>query len=159
PKLSRHMDRMVLVRSMSTKEAVHTRATYYLRTGYQPLGMVQYPPLGALVAHELGDETAALPNFVSIGPARFFNPAAYTPGFLGPQCAPLIAGNPSFVQPGRVVNDEELKVQDLTSPAGIPRPQADARIELPQGRERDFVPPHGGPAVSHESAYERATRL
>jgi uncharacterized protein (DUF1501 family) len=161
PKLSRHMDRMVLVRSMSTKEADHTRATYYLRTGYQPLGMVQYPPLGALVAHELGDETAALPNFVSIGPARFFNPAAYTAGFLGPQYTPLIVGNLNFrfVQPGQIINDEDLKVQDLSPAAGVTGAQADARIELLQGLERDFVPTHGGPAVSHESAYERAVRL
>src|SRR5215470_10116455 len=41
PKLARHMDRMVLVRSMSTKEADHGRATYQMRTGHLPGGPIQ----------------------------------------------------------------------------------------------------------------------
>jgi hypothetical protein len=161
PKLAKHANHMAIVRSMSTKEADHSRATYYLRTGYQPLGPIQYPPLGALVARELGDEDSALPSFVSIGPARFFNPAAYTSGFLGPVYAPLIVGDPNFrfVQPGQVVTDEALQVQDLSLPAGVSREQADARIGLLQGLERDFVPSHGASANSHETAYERAVRL
>src|SRR5579871_2696920 len=53
PKISQHMKDMVIVRSMSTKEADHGRATYYLRTGRLPSGPVQYPPLGAFVAKEL----------------------------------------------------------------------------------------------------------
>src|SRR3989440_2047432 len=36
PKIARHMDRIVLVRSMSTKEADHGRATYLMRTGHLP---------------------------------------------------------------------------------------------------------------------------
>jgi hypothetical protein len=161
PKLAKHADRMAIVRSMSTKEADHSRATYYMRTGYQPLGPIQYPPIGALVARELGGENSALPSFVSIGPARFFNPAAYSSGFLGPQYAPLIVGDPNFrfVQPGQVVTDEALQVQDLVSPPGVSREEADARIELLQGLERDFVPSHGASASSHETAYERAVRL
>ena len=76
PKLAKHMDRMAIIRSMSTKEGDHTRATHYLRTGYLPQGPIQYPPLPALVSKELGDDSAALPNSVSIAPFRFFSPAA-----------------------------------------------------------------------------------
>src|SRR5215470_6407832 len=54
PKLARHMDKMAILRSMSTKENEHERATFYMRTGYQPLGPVQFPPLGSLIANELG---------------------------------------------------------------------------------------------------------
>jgi hypothetical protein len=90
PRLARFGDRMAVVRSMSTKEGEHGRATFLMRTGYQPTGPIQYPTLGSLVARELGAEDAPLPNFVSIAPARFFNAAAYGPGFLGPQYAPLI---------------------------------------------------------------------
>ena len=161
PKLARHSEHLAIVRSMSTKEADHSRATYYMRTGYQPFGPIQYPPIGALVARELGDENSALPGFVSVGPARFFNPAAYTSGFLGPQYTPLIVGDPNFrgVQPGVFITDEALKVQDLAIPAGIDRDRVDARVTLLQGLDREFVPTHGGSAVSHESAYERAVRL
>ncbi len=83
---------MAIIRSMSTKEADHGRATYQMRTGYLPGGPVQYPTLGSLFSKELEQPGAELPNFVSIAPYRFFSPAAYGPGFLGPQYAPLVVG-------------------------------------------------------------------
>src|SRR5262249_51232580 len=89
PQVPADMDRMVLVRSMSTKEADHGRATYLMRTGRLPGGPIQYPSLGALVAKELERPEAELPGFVAIAPFRFFNQAAYGSGYLGPQYAPL----------------------------------------------------------------------
>src|SRR5260370_37955301 len=56
PQIAKFTDRMAIVRSMSTKEGDHGRATYFLRTGYLPQVPIQYPPLGALVARELGRE-------------------------------------------------------------------------------------------------------
>src|SRR5947208_901533 len=61
PKLATHMKNMALIRSMATKEGDHTRAAYHLRTGYLPLGSIQYPTLGSLVSKELGREDSALP--------------------------------------------------------------------------------------------------
>src|SRR5437762_2733366 len=110
PKIARHMDKMALVRSMSTKEADHGRATYQMRTGHLPGGPVHYPTLGALFSHELERPGAELPSFVSIAPFRFFSPAAYGPGFLGPRYAPLVVGEngQSLIPiPGRQSNPEE----------------------------------------------------
>ena len=81
PRVASRMKEMAIIRSMTTKEGDHTRATYYLRTGYLPQGPINYPPVGATVSKELGSEDAALPNFVSIAPATFLSPAAYGPGF------------------------------------------------------------------------------
>src|SRR5205085_4769903 len=53
PKLAKQMNRMAIIRSMSTKEADHGRATYLMRTGRPPGGPIQYPVLGSLVAKEL----------------------------------------------------------------------------------------------------------
>ena len=92
PKLAALADHLAIIRSMSTKEGDHGRATYLLRTGYLPQPPVHYPTLGSLVSKELGDPLAELPNFVSIAPYRSLNPAAFGPGFLGPQYAPLIVG-------------------------------------------------------------------
>src|ERR1700748_1519419 len=47
PKLAQLADYLALVRSMSTKEGDHGRASYFLRTGYMPQGQVQYPTLGS----------------------------------------------------------------------------------------------------------------
>src|SRR5579859_5806270 len=77
PKLAKHGKRVAVIRSMSTKEGEHGRATALLRTGYMPTGAIQYPPIGALVAKELGATDAPLPNYVSIAPYRTFSPAAY----------------------------------------------------------------------------------
>ena len=159
PKLAKHGKEMVIVRSMRTKEADHTRATFYLRTGYQPTGPIAYPPIGALVSKELGSDEAALPSFVSIAPYRFLSPAAYGPGFLGPQYAPLVVGeNTFFGQQQDYANS--LKVQDLDAPGEVSKEQAEARIGLLDGLEQDFLNRHPGvSARSHRTAYERAVRL
>src|SRR4051794_24091699 len=92
PKLARQAKDLAIIRSMTSKEGDHGRATYYLRTGYLPMGPVRYPTLGSLVANELDDESSELPGFVSIAPVRAINAAAFTSGFLGPKCAPLNVG-------------------------------------------------------------------
>ena len=77
PKLARQAKDLALIRSMSSKEGDHGRATYYLRTGYLPQGPVRHPTLGSLVANEFDDESAELPGFVSISPVRAINAAAF----------------------------------------------------------------------------------
>src|SRR5215210_4563531 len=73
PKLARQMEDLAIVRSMSTKEGDHGRATFHLRTGYQPQGPIQYPALGSLVAKEFEDAPGELPHFVSVAPVRAIN--------------------------------------------------------------------------------------
>jgi hypothetical protein len=161
PKIAQFGHRMAVVRSMTTKEADHGRATYYLRTGYMPTGPIQYPPLGSLVSKELGREDAALPNCVSIAPARFFSPGAFGPGFLGPKYAPLVVGDggQSFGPAGNAY-EQALKVQDIDPPADVDRAHAGARVDLLQEMEREFVARHPGVApLSHKTAYDRAVRL
>src|SRR5262249_44664584 len=58
PRLAKLMDHLAIVRSMTSKEGDHGRATYLLHTGYAPQGPVEYPALGALVSRELGDDRA-----------------------------------------------------------------------------------------------------
>ena len=162
PKIARHGDQMVIIRSMSTKEGDHGRASFLMRTGYLPQGPVDFPPLGALVAKELGNNSSELPSFVSIAPYRFFNPAAYGSGFLGPQYAPLIVGDMGPQPGGQGPNNYEdsLKVPDLETPGDVSLRQADARVELLRGMEQDFVAQHPGVApVSHQTAYQREVRL
>src|SRR5262249_33438319 len=129
PKLARHVDKMAIIRSMSTKENEHERATFYLRTGYHPLGPGRVPPLGSLVANELGDDSSALPSLISIAPDSGVSPAAFTSGFLAPPYAPLIVGNGN-VSPQPSDYEKALKVQDLVRPTEVDDTQADSRLEL-----------------------------
>jgi hypothetical protein len=162
PKLAKFGDRLAVIRSMSTKEGDHERATFYLRTGYLPQGPIEYPPLGALVSKELGREDAALPNFVSVAPYRFLARNTFGPGFLGPRYAPLIIGDATAAfNPGDRANYEKaLKVQDLDLPAGVNRAQAEGRIDLLHDMEHDFAAERPDvPTIGHKTAYDRAVGL
>jgi hypothetical protein len=162
PKLAGLMEHMVLVRSMSTKEGDHIRATYHLRTGRVPQGPIQYPTLGAFLSKELQSETPELPRFVSIAPSRTVSPAAYGPGFLGPAHAPLVVGEVSrgFV-PGQPNDYEQsLRVKNLETPGGVATAQAAARLELLDQFEDDFAASRPGiVAESHRAAYAAAVRM
>lgn len=159
PKLARQAKDLAIIRSMSSKEGDHGRATYYLRTGYLPQGAVRYPTLGSLVANEFDDDSAELPGFVSIGPVRSINAAAFTSGFLGPRCAPLTVGERNLAGAMEAGNSS-LRVEDLDIPKGIGRPRADERLDLMLTLESEFLSSRpGGPSMSHQSAYRRAVKM
>jgi hypothetical protein len=162
PQLAKSMEQIALIRSMRTKEADHGRATYLLRTGRVPGGPVQYPTLGAVLSKELGDPNAELPNFVSIAPFRALSPAAYGPGFLGPQYAPLVVGENAnnFGGPQQADSDQALRVEDLALPGGVSRNRAAARVQLLDELEQDFLSRRATVAsLTHRTAYHRAVTL
>jgi Protein of unknown function (DUF1501) len=162
PKIAKHMKDMVIVRSMSTKESDHGRASYLMRTGRVPTGPVQYPTLGSVFSKELGNPEAELPNFVSIAPFRALSPAAYGPGFLGPQYAPLVVGEGAVnFGPQQQTNvDQLLKVEDLALPNGISNTRASTRVQLLRDMEQDFIARRPGTApLTHSTAYQRAVTL
>jgi hypothetical protein len=158
PKLARQADRLAILRSITSSEGDHSRATYHLRTGYRQQGPVQYPPLGALVANERGDAAAALPGFVSITPPRGVNPATFGPGFLGPRSAPLLVGaesDPLRIDPDGLPN---LRVNDLDRPQSIAADRAAGRTELWRELESDFVANHPGLGPRSHRRWAAGTR-
>jgi hypothetical protein len=165
PQVAKHMDKMALIRSMATKEADHGRATYQMRTGHVPGGPVQYPTLGSLFSREMEQPGAELPNFVSIAPYKFFSPAAYGPGFLGPQYAPLVVGEGQqglIPIPGQQPANYEdlLKVGDIDLPSGVNAERSAARVNLLTEMQNDFLEQRSAASSeSHKSAYQRAVTL
>jgi hypothetical protein len=159
PKLARNMNDIALVRSMSSREGDHGRATYLLRTGYLQQGAIRYPSLGALVSKELANEETPLPNFVSIYPTG--GPEAYGSGFLGPRYAPLVVGAGGQGNPQQAgAAGLAARIPNLEQAPGVSAAQADARIDLLLEADRDFVSRHPGLSPqSHLTAYERAVRL
>lgn len=102
PKLAKHMDKLSIVRSMSTREADHNRGRYYMHTGYVPNPNIQHPGYGSVVAHELASSREGLdiPPFVSVGGA------SEGPGFLGMAWAPF-----NVSRDGRI-RDMNMQIDD-----------------------------------------------
>ncbi|WP_425397417.1 DUF1501 domain-containing protein [Aeoliella sp.] len=85
PTIAKHMDKLSVIRSMSTREADHERGRYYMHTGYVPNPNILHPSYGAVVAHETEHlvPNLEIPLFVSVGGA------SEGPGFLGMAYAPF----------------------------------------------------------------------
>jgi Protein of unknown function (DUF1501) len=159
PTVAKHMKDLAIIRSMTTKEADHERATFQMRTGQLPLVSVAYPTLGSLVAKELEDETAPLPPFVSINSSRFFTSSGQGAGFLGARYAPLAIGEDAVFR-GELSPDEVLRVEDVVPPKGVSAEEAEARVRLLAEAQREFAGSRtGAPIDSHRVASQRAVQL
>lgn len=154
PKVAAHMQHFAVVRSMSTREGDHGRATFHLRTGKVPQGPIEFPTLGSLVAKERDDHLADLPSYVSITP-RGIGEAALSAGFLGPRFAPLIVGG----QDGGGER-QSLQVTNLAPPDGISHDRVGERLAFLQEMGTEFLASREGLGTSsHQDAYQRAVRL
>ena len=111
PMMAKNMDKMSVVRSMSTREADHGRGRYYMHTGYVPNPNVQHPSYGAVLSHELIDQRPELeiPPFVAVGGG------SEGPGFLGMAWAPFSVNSNGQVRNLNMGMDNDRLMQRLTA--------------------------------------------
>lgn len=142
PQVARVMDELCLIRSMTSKEGSHPRATYLMHTGYLPTASVKYPTLGSIVAHQLGDTAAELPNFVRIGQAR----DGAGGGLLGVEFDPFVINNAGGLP-------------ENTTPAGG-EARYQRRLKLLDRLEGHYANDGGKQEVAdHRKLYEKAARM
>jgi hypothetical protein len=154
PGVARQMKDLAIIRSLTSKEGDHGRATQLMLTGYRPQEAVNYPGIGSLVAKELGRPDNELPNFVSVSPFRFGNVGG--PGFLGPQFAPLIVSGDSDNPQARA----NLTVENLAPPAKVDKQSMKTRFQLLDFLQTEFTSQHAGEsAQAHRANYDRAVRM
>jgi hypothetical protein len=111
PTIARNMKHCAVIRSMTSKEGAHDRATYEMHTGYKPLASIQHPAMGALITQQKGKRNEEIPAYVSIG-----GNLAFGAGFLGSQFAPYFIGdinNPARNLDLPVSNERFLRRVDL----------------------------------------------
>lgn len=87
PELAKRMDRLSVLRNLTSTEGEHQRAQYAMHTGYPLIPSFPRPTLGSIVSHELPSEP--FPTCVSIGGQGF------GPAFLGSEHAPFTIENPA----------------------------------------------------------------
>jgi len=139
-RVARATDDLAVIRSMTSREGNHGRATYLLHTSYPPSGGIVHPGIGSLVARALGQANFDLPNFVSIqGPS-------VGPSFLGVQHAPF------------VVNDPNRPPDNLTTPVSDRR--MGRRLDLMRELEQPFAESGAGVQVrDHQTLYGQTSRF
>jgi hypothetical protein len=104
PSLAKIMDRVTLIRSMTSPEADHDRASHHLLTGYRPFPALVYPSHGSVVSKIRHSEQATLPPYVAIPDGPTFSSS----GYLTPAYDPFaVSGDP---------NQENFRVRNLTPP-------------------------------------------
>ncbi|MBL9125323.1 MAG: DUF1501 domain-containing protein [Planctomycetaceae bacterium] len=143
PHLAQVMDDLAIVRSMTTKEGNHQRASFLLHTGYAPTASVKHPTFGAIAAHQLPNPECDLPSFVRIG-NQFRNSGGG--GFLGAEFDAF--GLPSAEQ-------MPANTQPTTSSERFSR-----RLGLLGRLEADAANGSTAPfAADHRKLYDKASRM
>src|SRR5262249_40357147 len=93
PQTARQMDKLAIIRSLTTSEGDHNRGSQLMHTSYTPNPAIAFPSLGAVAAKQIptlqGYQEISLPNYVVVG-----NSQANGPGFLGMNFAPFNVQNP-----------------------------------------------------------------
>lgn len=144
PHIAEHMQDLAIIRSMTSKEGAHPRASYLMHTGYLPTASVKYPTIGSFVAQQLGDAAAELPSYVRIGGDRGGRlPGA---GLLGVDYEPFNMQNA-----GRLPEN----ALPTTDPDRYLR-----RIDLIENLEAAAIPGTINPEVAdHQRLYRKASRM
>lgn len=86
PRIAARMKKLALVRSLTSPEGNHDRATHYLLTGHRPSPAVAYPAMGAVMAKEVG-LGKDVPSHVAIPRAPDYSGPGYLPAAYGPFAA------------------------------------------------------------------------
>ncbi len=146
PNIARQVDKLAVIRGMSTSDPDHSGGTYLMHTGYRREAAVRHPEVGAMVAKYLGDAGADLPSFIQVGLGGGESSPTSGAGFLGPAFQPF-----RLREAGTLPENTNLYLNA----------EADQRrAELLRLVEEDFTKEHKAQALqAHRAAEEKARRL
>ncbi len=126
PRTAKVMDRLAVIRSITTNEAAHERGTHYMLTGFTPLPGFAVPGYGS-VASKFRGQRSALPPYIAIPSALDYGGGA---GFLGAALNPFSpSGDPA---------SPNFTVRDLDLPGGMTLEQAERRRTLREAIDDSF---------------------
>jgi hypothetical protein len=148
PGLARRLDRVALVRSVTSPLGEHNLGSQYLLTGYPPTPALAYPSLGAVVAH-LKRERDVLPPYVAVphaGPSE-------GPGYLPRTSGPFNVGS----DPAKA----DFRVRDLDPYPGLDGLRLERRRTFLQALEGFRRAAEGGTTdpAADDPVFEQAYRL
>jgi len=129
PRIAKEMASVSLIRSLTSKEGSHERASYLMHTGYRPIPNFQHSTVGSVIAKMKGRGNPDLPPYISIGGRTW--PA----GYLGSQWAPFHVANP------------DRPTQDIDYHSTVDDKRFQRRLRLLKRFDRRFYEQHKGREV------------
>ncbi len=149
PNTARIIERIAIIRSMTSPLGEHNFGTHYMMTGYKPTPVLEYPTYGSVLAH-FHPGTGVLPAHMSVPDFGVGGSRLSGNGFLPSAVAPFSVGG----DPAR----SDFKVRDLDLYQGISLQRLDQRREFVSALDR-FAPGASSADPSVDSDLERAFNL
>ena len=118
PQLAGRLDKFSLIRSVTSPENGHERATHDLLSGYRFNPAIEYPAYGSVVARELGDN-GEIPASVLLGGFPFGYGGA---GYMGARYNPFNVDTDP--------NKKNFRVRDVSLPGGLTAARLDRRRSI-----------------------------
>ena len=147
PQLSKHADRLAIIRSMYHELFIHGSAMIMMHSGTSLLG---HPSIGAWVSYGLGCESNNLPSYIAMTDSIFRNGASmYTSGFL-----------PAVYQ-GTPMRAEGIPIQNLNRPTTVSMEQQRSLLDQINAWNRQHLKTRPGDSRldARISNYELAYRM
>jgi len=144
-RLHRHT---ALIRSLNTENGDHGGGSVLMMRGRKNEPNLEYPDLGSILAHELGQADSQVPDYVSIySQTEGRNFSKIGPGFLGSRYAP-------------VQLTDRMGLENVTRPGSISELDHHQRADLRSLWSQRFARGRENEAVgSHATAYGRVAGL
>jgi hypothetical protein len=148
PAIADQMDKISIIRSMTSPAAAHEIGTHYMLTGFLPLPGFAVPSYGAVASYLLGPRSA-LPPYISIQQPDTTMGAGFLGAALNPFC------------PGGDPASGGFKVRDLDMAPGMTTERLDRRKSLRQVVDAAFKQQEKGSDTARavDSFYDRAYTL
>ncbi len=130
PNLAKRMDKLALVRSMSSFGDDHPQAVHYAATGHLHNPAMQFPSLGAIVGKELGARNAMPPYAIvpKWESGRQYE-EYFRSAFLGADYDPMLIPDPS---------KGKFEVADMALPKSVTAAAIDSRQAFRQVIEKEY---------------------
>ncbi|MEX2169169.1 MAG: DUF1501 domain-containing protein [Pirellulales bacterium] len=144
PKIAGQMDKLAVIRSMTSHQGDHIAAQYLLHRSHQEGGTLSHPTLAAWAMRSLNKCNPDLPGSVSIAG----NDDSVSTGFLDLKYAPVPIGDPSQGLP------------DSRRPAYVSDSQLESRLSLTRAFNQEFHERyHYRQTIAHARMFADAVRL
>jgi hypothetical protein len=109
--LAKQMDKVAIVRGLSTTQGAHEQGNYFMHSSYTMRGTIQHPGIGAWLLRMEGRTNRTLPGSVCIGGGSSGGGA----GFMESKFAPLYVSSPTAGVPNSQSNVSSMEFDERLS--------------------------------------------